>query len=214
MQRAQHKVALSDHLAERQAAAAINLNQAYEQRENFNELQWRRVKMMGMFSGSINILLDNQVMGSVAGYFVYTPFLLDRQDVWVLVNRGWLPADGHRERVPDVLASAQLLTVSGSVKAPPKSGILLKEVLPEQPATGIYRVQKLMLDEVKELTGLNLLPYVVRMDSGSSAGFFTAWPVLDSEYKRHLAYAVQWFAMAATILFIYLILNIKRVKRF
>jgi len=212
MDRAEQKRTLHHEFEGRQAASEIKLNKEDVIRKNFDELHWRKVSIEGVFSRDINILLDNQVERGVAGYFVYTPFKLKEQDAWVLVNRGWVPAGTSRDNPPEIVAAGEVLRIFGSVKSPPKTGILLAENIVEQLGKGTVRVQKLELTGIEETLNLELLPYVVRMNPESPAGFARSWKAPGSGEEKHLGYAFQWFAMATAIFVIYLVVNIKRAK--
>jgi len=212
LDRAEQKRSLHHEFEDRQAVSAINLNKENALRNNFDELHWHKVTIEGAFSREVNILLDNQVERGVAGYFVYTPFKLKEQDLWVLVNRGWVPTGDSRDNPPEIEVEEDVLQITGSVKSPPKTGILLAENIVERLGEGTVRVQKLELVGIEEALNLELLPYVVRMDPGSPAGFARHWKVPGSGEEKHLGYAFQWFAMAAAIFVIYLVLNIKRAK--
>jgi len=212
LDRAEQKRILQSEFEIRQSAIAIDLNEARNLQDNFDELIWRKVTIEGEFSRTTNILLDNQVKEGVVGYFVYTPFKLKEQNVWVLVNRGWVPAGESRAHPPQVAADGEALNVVGSVKLPPDTGILLAENIVEVLAERLARVQKLELSRIKEFTGLELLPYVVIMDPDSPNGFTRAWRAPGSGEAKHRGYAFQWFAMALAIFFIYLVLNIKRAQ--
>lgn len=212
LDRAEQKLALHHEFESRQAASEINLNKEVGLRNNFSHLHWRKVIIEGVFSSDTNVLLDNQVEHGVAGYFVYTPFKLKQQDVWVLVNRGWVPAGASRENPPEVAVEEQALQIIGSVKLPPKTGMLLAENIAEQLGEGMLRVQKLELAGIEEALGLELLPYVVRLSPESTIGFAKSWKAPGSGEEKHLGYAFQWFAMATAIFVIYLVLNIKRAK--
>ena len=212
LDRAEQKRTLHGEFEDRQGAIAIDLNREQGLHNNFDELRWRKVTMEGMFSRKLNILLDNQVVHGVAGYFVYTPFKLKGQDSWVLVNRGWVPAGDSRDNLPEVAAAEEALQIIGSVKSPPWTGILLAENIVEQFDEITVRVQKLELASIEKLLKFKLLPYVIRMNSESPVGFTRQWKVPGTGEERNLGYAFQWFAMAAAVLFIYLILNVKRAK--
>jgi len=212
LDRAEQKRTLHNEFEGRQVASEVNLNKEDALRNNFEELNWRKVTIDGRFSREINILLDNQVERGVAGYFVYTPFKLKELDVWVLVNRGWVPAGDSRNDPPEIDAGGEVLQIVGSVKSPPKTGILLAENIVEQLGRGIVRVQKLELADIEEAFNLELLTYVVRMNPESPAGFARRWKAPGSGEEKHLGYAFQWFAMATAIFVIYLILNIKRAQ--
>ena len=90
--------------------------------------------------------------------------------------------------------------------------MLLAENIVERLGEGIVRVQKLELSGIEEALGLELLPYVVRLNPESTAGFARSWKAPGSGEEKNLGYAFQWFAMATAIFVIYLVLNIKRAK--
>ena len=212
LDRAEQKRAMHHEFDDRQGANEINLNKEEALRNNFDELRWRKITAEGEFLEEFNVLLDNQVERGVAGYFVYTPFKLKGQDAWALVNRGWITAGDNRDNPPEIMTEGKELQIVGSVKSSPWTGILLAENIVEQLDEGIVRVQKLELAGIEELLNLKLLPYVIRMEPESPAGFTRQWKIPGSGEERNLGYAFQWFAMAAAIFVIYLVLNIKRVK--
>lgn len=212
LHRADQKAILSDLFEKRQYAAAVELNKENDLRVRQDQLLWRRIKAQGRFSKGINILLDNQVVNGIAGYFIYTPFHIEHKRDWILVNRGWIAVGDSRERIPNVSAPAEILIVSGNIKPPPRTGILLADNTVEQIDQRTFRVQKLVLDEIEEFTGVSLLPYVLRMSAESPAGFKRNWPPPGIGPERHRGYAFQWFMIGAVLLFIYLILNVKRIK--
>lgn len=213
LDRAAQKDVLQDEFRARQVASVVDFNILSNLDKEFSELNWRRVKAQGVFDPNINILLDNQVVNGVAGYFVYTPFKLEAVDVWVLVNRGWVAAGQYRNVVPNViLDEQQLLTIYGNVKAPPRTGIMLAENVAEQLADAVYRIQKLSLNDIESLTQRQFLPYIIRLNPISSSGFLRDWRVSGSGRQIHLGYAFQWFAMAFAVLCIYLLVNVRRVE--
>jgi len=212
LDRAEQKLVLHHEFEERQAAGVISLNREDVLRNNFDKLHWRKVTVEGVFSRESNVLLDNQVQGGVAGYYVYTPFKLKEQDVQVLVNRGWVPAGISRENPPGIAVEEQALQITGNVKSPPKTGILLAENIAEQLGGGMIRIQKLDLAEIEGTLKVELLPYIVRLNPESPAGFTRSWKDPGSGEEKHLGYAFQWFAMATAIFVIYLVLNVKRTK--
>jgi len=212
LDRAEQKRELHDEFESRQNADAIDLNSKQTLSDTFDELRWRNMSVEGTFSEEVNILLDNQVEKGVAGYYVYTPFKLTDHDNWVLVNRGWISVGDSRDTPPRIAVAKGALNITGSVKSPPWTGILLMDNIVEQLDEATYRVQKLELAGIEELLNIVLLPYVIRMGPESPAGFTRQWKVPGTGEEKNLGYAFQWFAMATVILFIYLILNIKRAK--
>jgi surfeit locus 1 family protein len=60
---------------------------------------------------------------------------------------------------------------------------------------------------------VELQPVVVLLAPDSPYGFVREWQPAPTGSERHLAYAVQWFAMALMLLIIYLVISTRRVVR-
>ena len=56
----------------------------------------------------------------------------------------------------------------------------------------------------------SVYPFIIRMRPESAHGFIREWPVVAMSPSRHLAYAVQWFAMALVVVLLFIVLNIKK----
>jgi surfeit locus 1 family protein len=96
--------------------------------------RYTRVRVEGRWEPRRQFLLDNRTHDGRAGYEVLTPLWLDDGRV-VLVNRGWVPFGGYRDRLPDVAADfADLVTgtagaatarvaVSGRLDELPSAGL-------------------------------------------------------------------------------------------
>jgi len=158
----------------------------------------------------MQLLLDNQVREGVPGYYVFTPFRLAGSGQYVLVNRGWVAAGPDRSVPPDINTVTGPVEITGIAKDAPFSGIKLDESTTETMTENLVRVQRLKLENIAGLTGKTLLPYVVRLAPESDHGFVREWQLPGSGEDRHLGYAFQWFALAATLVLIYLLVNLKK----
>ena len=194
----------------RQAKQAINLDQNNIKSLDSTELIWRKVKMTGSFLEERQILLDNQVNASTAGYYVYTPFLVKDSENVVLVNRGWVPSGANRSLAPDLVVTKGIVTIVGLVKKEPRTGLLLIKDHTEKLNETIMRMQRLNIEEVGNIIKINLSPLIVRLSPESDHGYIRKWKSRDSGKNTHIGYAYQWFAFAVTLLIIYLIMNTKR----
>lgn len=212
LDRAEQKRVLHKEFEVRQNAPALNLSEASDLKNNLEALLWHKVTIEGKFSRGTNILLDNQVIGGNAGYFVYTPFKLKNEASWILVNRGWVPVGETRDHPPSLSVEEGILKIVGSVKLPPSTGMLLAENLADQLDDGTIRVQKLEMSAIEKVLQMELFPYLVRLEPESRGGFTRHWQAPGLGEEKHLGYAFQWFAMAVAIFIIYLILNFKRAK--
>ena len=206
--RANQKQLLFDQAQERGKITVVDLGGLMSRRTE--ELLWRRVSMTGSYLASWTILLDNRIYQGRAGYDVFTPMQMIGSDVWILVNRGWVPAGTYRASVPDIKIPAGKVVITGRIETPPYSGILLNDEYIEKISDGVLRTQSITPDRLGEITGVTFQPFIVRLDPGEDSGFIRDWGQPGFGKEKHLGYAFQWFAMAATALFVYIYLSIKR----
>lgn len=212
LDRADYKKGLYAEFEQRQSAASIDFNEIENQQLDKELLFWQKLEAEGEFLEEYQVLLDNQVENTHAGYFVYTPFKLSNSNLVVMVNRGWLLADKNRKVAPVLLNTHGVVKISGVAKDIPKTGLLLKDLPPERLNESIYRVQRINIDELQKLTNLTLLPYIFRLEPGSDHGYIKNWRLPGSGESVHYGYAFQWFAFAGVLIIIYLLLNFKRIK--
>ncbi len=179
--------------------------------EDWHSNEWRSVSARGEFDKN-NILLDNQVIDGEAGYFVITPFKLLNQSRFVLVNRGWIPLGTDRKKIPPIASPEGTVEIIAAITDAPSTGIFLGKNVFETLSENIFRVQRLNIKEISDYMKLQYLPFILRLQPESDYGFIRIWPVPGFGQEKHLGYAFQWFALAATLMVIYLLVNTKRVK--
>lgn len=212
LDRAEQKRTRHKAFIERQSGEMLSINDLQTQLRDKQAMQWLPVQATGAFLEETQFLLDNQVVNSEVGYFVYTPFRLQDGKAWVLVNRGWLPVGPERSVLPDFTLTSGEVTISGVVKAATLTGLTLRETDPEQMSEGVYRLQKIDLTELASLIDKDLLPYVIRLEPDSEHGYLRQWRVPGSGEMRNIGYAFQWFAMAVALLVIYIVVNSKKIN--
>ena len=210
LDRAHQKEALYGQYQHRRVLDPVNLNATSARDINAGNLLWRRATVQGVYDNGNNYLLDNQVMNGQPGYFIYTPFRPVPGKSRVLVNRGWVPADPDRSRLPVVPTPSGPVTLDGVIKGMPVTGILLGKDLTEDLPGGIIRVQTIDLNTISRRTGHKLLPFIIRLNPASASGFIRTWAEPGSGKEKHLGYAFQWFLMAAALMIIYVVVNLKR----
>ena len=211
LDRAEQKREIHEKFLQHQSAEIIDLNSEHAVRADKSAMLWRNVKVNGTFTDDVHILLDNQVMKGEAGYFVFTPFRFSDENIWALVNRGWLPAGKDRMISPSFDTNAEEVNIIGVATEVPATGLLLGEPAIETMTDNIIRLPHIDLQEIAGLIKQDLFPYVIRLQPESAQGFLREWSIPGSGEERHLGYAFQWFALAATLAVIYLVVTIKRV---
>ena len=192
--------------------ASIDLNTNLSDRNDPAAMQWRNITVAGNFESTQQFLLDNQPMNFKTGYLVFTPFKLNDNPTRVLINRGWVPANPDRRILPEISISEENLTISGTAKTPPFSGVVLSEDLSENLENGLIRIQQVDLEKIAATTGETFLPYIVRLDKDDTRGYQRDWVLPGSGAEKHYGYAFQWFAMAAALIIIYFVVNFKRKR--
>ena len=113
----------------------------------------------------------------------------------MLVNRGWLPAGLDRGRLPPVESLPGEVSIRGVIKAPPKTGLVLKALPPERLGADSVRVQRLDIKELEEFVDAELAPFVLRLLPESGHGFGRDWRLPGSGEQVHNGYAFQWFGL-------------------
>jgi surfeit locus 1 family protein len=202
LNRAGEKQALFDDFAAGGAAVPLGADSA-----GLDALRrYALVRAEGRYLGERQFLLDNMVEDSQAGYRVLTPLLLG-DGVAVLVDRGWIARDFSTDVAPAIDVSAAPRTVAGKLDRLPRPGIELQTTLaPGWPKV----VQFPSRDELSEALGLRLVPGLLLLDADQPDGFSRNWRPSDFGPERHLGYAVQWFALAVTLVILYLVWSYRK----
>jgi surfeit locus 1 family protein len=196
LDRAGHKQALFDDFAAGGAAVALDGRSG-----GLDVLRrYAPVQATGTYLAGRQFLLDNMVEGGLAGYRVLTPLLLEDGRA-VLVDRGWVPRDFSAVGLPDVTVDEAGRTITGLLDTLPRPGIALDA--PPQPGWPKV-VQFPTLDELSADLGLELVAGVVLLDPAAPDGYRRNWRPSDFGPERHLGYAFQWFALAVTLVILYL----------
>jgi len=173
-------------------------------------VRYTRVQVSGRYDGEHQILLDNISHQGKPGYEVLTPLQLSGGGT-LLVDRGWLPFEGFRDRLPDVtLASDAAVQVTGRLDQLPQPGIASGRVTP--PATGPWpRLSSFpTLAELSTLLARPLAAEVLLLDAEAGEGYLRQWQPPGVAPDRNYSYAVQWWAFAALAWGLLLGLNLEK----
>lgn len=201
--RAAQKQAMQDAWDRGLAARPVDLGR--EAKLSAEELTWRRVAARGEWDAARTIFVDNRVHGGRPGYHVATPLRLEGATRWVLVNRGWAPTGATRADLPNVPTPAGMVTVEGVAVVPPEKVFELGDVPPGEKVW-----PNLVLARYANWSGLDLAPVVVQQTNDAGDGLVRDWPRPDFGIEKHKAYALQWYALAALTVILYVVLNLKR----
>ena len=105
-------------------AAIVNANTGpVELIANGRELldkEYFHVRLQGNYLSDKQFIYDNQIVDQVSGYYVLTPFILTDQLGVILVNRGFIPWNGQRERLADIAVDSASREIKVQVSSPIK----------------------------------------------------------------------------------------------
>lgn len=167
----------------------------------------------GRFDARGPLWLDNQQRDGRVGVRAYRIFI-PTEGAPLLVELGWLPLPGDRA-LPAIERPDGVVTVSGLLSPPPSAGLALGPALAAQ-GDG-WLMARVDVADVARATGLStpLAPRVLRLDPDVPFGYARDLALLSNTLspEKHRGYAVQWFALALTVLATALILTFRRKTR-
>jgi surfeit locus 1 family protein len=203
--RAQQKQALQSRIDDFAKAPPIVIGAPAVDAES---LLLRRVEARGRFEPGHVVFLDNRLHKHQPGYHVMMPVQIAGSDQHVLVNRGWVAAGAQRTRAPPVRTPVGEVVVRGTAVAFSERFLELSSKVAEG---NIW--QNMVLERYRQATRLKLHPVIIQQtESGApfDDDLVRDWPPADLKRNTHLAYAVQWFGLAAAILIYYVVVNVRR----
>ena len=170
----------------------------------------------GRYLDERQFLIDNVILDGRVGYFVVTPFEYESGGPLLLVNRGWV-AKGSTEDVQAALRAESgdtgETTIRGRAGQLPRVGIRAGDVFTGGsgwPRTANWPT----LDELAAALRRDVLPFVLLEDPEAGSNLVRRWEPRQVGPMRHIGYALQWFALAAAVVVIAVVLyRKKRVRR-
>lgn len=163
----------------------------------------------GWFDNDHTFLLDNKTLHHRIGYEVYTPFKVKGLDQVILVDRGFVPLEASREIIPAIPAIKQTVMITGLLTLPPHY-VALGQMTASAVLNWPLRIEFLEMGLLEKYTMYPLFPYVLTLPANHPYGFDNEWQIKTLMPEKHKAYAVQWFALAVTLLILFAILNFKQ----
>ena len=184
------------------AADMLDLNQ--ELPSDIDSMEWRSVAVTGEYDFENQVVIRNQYNGNQYGYHIITPLLFNGGAI--LVDRGWIPADGDSApsdwRKYDEVGPQN---VTGQIRIgqaqPIIGGVADPELSPEK--TRMDAWNNLNLERIAQQIPYPILTVYVQpnTEDAASAPPIAFQPIVELTEGSHFGYALQWFTFA-TILFV------------
>jgi len=169
------------------------------------DFQYRDVEVSGEYLPEHTIYLDNKIYQGRAGYHVITPLKISNSKLHVLINRGWIATGNDRTILPSVVEVKGELKVTGIVTSPEIKTFDLSDKVVEGQVWDNFN-----LERYQEISDLAMQPLMLLQKSEEKDGLIRDWSKPDSGASKNIGYAVQWFSLAATVVIIFIVLNVKR----
>jgi surfeit locus 1 family protein len=173
--------------------------------------RYRHVRAAGSYDPGRQILIDNiSNAEDRAGYYVITPFELAGGG-WVLVNRGWVPLGASRADKPKIDVSSDVREIHGRTDNLPRAGIQMGDriaLAPPYPVVANFPTRAEIAGLLHENRWTDAAQ-VILLDAAEPDGYLREWRPPGFPPMRHIAYAVQWFGLAAALAVIYVVTNLR-----
>ena len=180
----------------------LNIQESLEQPR-----QYQPVQVSGTYLEHV-FLHDNQHHQHQIGFHVLSPLLLDDGKV-ALIDRGWVPASKSRAELPAIFVPQKMQTILGTAYYPSKNKLILGPAI-ERTIDNQTVVEWLDIKSIGHFLHYPTYPYIIRLEKEQPHGFTRDWKVVSMPPEKHMAYAIQWFAMALVLAIIWLSLTIKK----
>lgn len=200
MGRAGEKEAIEKQLLERESAPIIELSVPSPPIER---IEYRHVIVKGEFVKNWPVYLDNRPHNGQAGFYLLMPMKIAGTSQHVLVARGWLPRNRtDRQKIAPTATVEGITEIQGVVRRSAGHVLQLGDPAMLQPGAIVQNVD---IGELALASNLVLHPFIVEQTSDNGDGLVRAWPRPSLGVDKHLGYAFQWYALAATALIFFLV---------
>ena len=165
-----------------------------------DELEYRRVSATGRFDHQAEVYLFSQLEDKRIGFQVITPLVLPSGDV-LLVDRGFV-AQRHRDPTTRLEGQVEgLVSLTGLLRTSQPSGMFTPA--PDDAQQVVYSRD---VPVIASLSGVDpVAPILLAADDMGIGPPAPEGGHTRLKFKNdHLAYALTWFALAATLIGVYL----------
>ena len=168
-------------------------------------LRYRRVAVEGEFIADKQVYIDNREHDGKSGYHVIAPLMIEKSKKFVLVNRGWIERGRDYPRTPEIATPYGRVKIVGVGSLPSQRFVELSD---QVIAGNVW--QNLTFERANSALGISVLPIVVLQQQPVAEGLRPVIEKPDFKIDMHRGYAFQWFALTATLMVIYVVVNTQR----
>jgi surfeit locus 1 family protein len=205
LDRLEGRRAFNAHVEAMRAAELLTL--AGQTVDDLTTMEYRAVAVSGTYDFENQVVLRNQYYQSRSGFHLLTPLLLDDGSA-LLVDRGWIPADGNDSPADwRKYDGPRRVSVRGQIRLgharPDMGGVPDPALAPGQ--TKLEFWNSINLDRIGQQLPYPLIDIYVQpnVDPADVTPPIPYQPVLELSEGPHFGYAMQWFTFASILVFGY-----------
>lgn len=171
---------------------------------NSQDLQFQSVKTRGHYVNAFTVLLQNRFYHDELGYEVLTPLQIPNDKKLLLIDRGWIKKPAN-QLYPEIQNNTQQQEIAGHIKLLDEYQFILGANILE-PEKKPLVAQKIDIHELSQITHQSYYPFILRLNANENNidHFVRDWTIVTVTPARHMAYAIQWFALALVLMIAYL----------
>ncbi|MDA8942121.1 SURF1 family protein [bacterium] len=181
-----------------------------KEEEGLQNKEYFEVRLQGKYLSDKQFIYDNQIVDQVSGYYVLTPYALEGQSKSILINRGFIPWNGRRDKLADIVIGQETREIKVQISKPIKR----MELKPTE--IGIQfpiLIQSIDLQDMADRAKVDFSSVIGLLDASASNGFIRKWEPYTGSIEKHVGYAIQWFLMALVLAIIGIRIAIKQRKK-
>lgn len=197
LDRLQGRRAANAAITRQLAAPPIALDGQTAKTSDAAALTFRRVSLRGTWDFAHEVELRYRSFDGQAGVHLLTPLRIEGSDTAVLVDRGWIPYQQAAAENRRVYQQGDRAIIEGLVH---------ESIHQQTPSSEPGTVSQIDLAAIGAQVSYPLLTYwVQRLPASEGEPLPRSEGLPDLSDGSHLAYMVQWWAFAATLLVTYLV---------
>jgi surfeit locus 1 family protein len=204
LDRLKQRRAFNSHVNAMRALPALDLS-SNAGSEDLEDMEYRAARVTGKYDFADQIAIRNQYNNNQYGFHLVVPLVLTSGQA-VLVDRGWIPADGNAAAADwrKYDAPEQTTTVHGIIRlsqsTPGFGGVADPTLTPGQKGMDLWIYVN--IPRISKQVPYPMVPIYVQLDPDPSRTSppIPFQPELDLSEGPHQGYAVQWFSFATLLL--------------
>lgn len=206
--RAQEKEQLVNTYQSRRASKPLTNQDLESAHDNY----FYRAILTGTFDHDHTFLLDNRTYKGKIGYEIYTPFRLEHSHLSILVDRGFIPLTGSDRHHLPKLSFPKATQITGLLNRPPRYYSKGK-MIEDNDLQPFIRIQYVDLAKISGEISKPLSPFILQLSEHDDLLTPADWQSSMMPKEKHLAYALQWFALSLTLLVLLVALNMRNKRK-